>query len=444
MDNIEQLIVSHKMIKKNDIIGVAVSGGMDSMALLDVLYKLQDKLDFEVVALTVDHCLRETSASDVFFVMNYCKERGIRAYKFKVDVKTLAVENNKSIETMAREARYGVFKSLIQKGIVDKIALAHHMEDQAETVLLHLLRGSGINGASAMDYISEGIYIRPMLKTSKNEIKRYINFYDIPYVQDETNFDSEFSRNYLRNQVMPLILQRWPNAISALNNFAKICKEDNEFINSQISDEVIFVENKKTVKIPTTYLTSSPAISSRIVFKAMEKIGVLKDIERKHIDLIRALAISGHNGSKIKLPMAVSAMKEYDFVTISNEEKEKRTESWQFKNGSFVVPKFGKIVVNKVDKCDFTTNNLYIDAKKLPKGCEWRYRKDGDIITKFGGGTQKLKTYLSQKKIPLRLRDDIPVLAYLNEVYVVPGVGISDKVKVEDVCVACCSISVEK
>ena len=119
MENIESLIESQKLIKRGERIAVAVSGGMDSMALLNQLYKLKDKFDFDLVAVTVDHCLRETSASDAFFVVNYCKELGIRAYKFKVDVKKLAIENNQSLETAAREARYGIFKSLIKKDIVD-------------------------------------------------------------------------------------------------------------------------------------------------------------------------------------------------------------------------------------------------------------------------------------------------------------------------------------
>ena len=432
MENIENLIVAKKMINPGDTIGVGVSGGIDSMALLDILSRLREKLDFQIVAITVDHCLRETSASDVFFVMNYCKENGIRAYKFKVDVNKLAAENNQSLETAARDARYNIFKSLVQKGIVDKIAVAHHMEDQAETVLLHILRGAGVQGAKGMDYITDKVIIRPLLKTSKNDIIKHINFYDIPYVQDETNFESEFSRNYLRNEVFPILLKKWPNAVMALNNFASACKEDDAFIKSQVLENAIFVESKKTVKIPTSYFYNSTALSTRMIFKALQKIGVEKDIERKHIDIIHALAISGHNGTKVKLPMSVTALKEYDFVTLTNEEKEKKVSSWVFKCGSFIVDNFGKVVVKKAKDKEIKEGELIIDGKKLPNGVEWRYRKEGDFIVKFGGGTQKLKTYLSQKKVPLRLRDDIPVLAYLNEVYAVADIGISEKVKVDD------------
>lgn len=432
MENIEKLIIRDKLIKPGDRIGVAVSGGMDSMALLHYLNELKDKMEFDLIAITVDHCLRDASASDAFFVVNQCKEMGIRAYKFKIDVKSLAEESGASLETAARDARYGVFKSLVQKDVVDKIALAHHMEDQAETVLLHILRGSGLVGARGMETMSDGIYIRPMLKTTKNEIKKYINFNEIEYVEDETNKDSEFSRNFIRNKVMPLINQKWPNATIALNNFASSCKEDDDFIQSQIQSEAIFMESNKIAKIPTSYFINSEALTSRIIFKAIKQIGVNKDIERKHIDLIRALAISGQVGNRIKLPMNITVLKEYDFITISNEEKEKKIGSWEFKSGNIKIAGFGEIQVKKTKEIEIKENELIIDAKKVPAKVEWRYMQEGDFITKLGGGTQKLKTYFMQHKISARMRENIPVLASGSEILVVPKIGISENVKIDE------------
>ena len=196
MEHVLENIKNFNLIKKGDTIGVAVSGGKDSMALLHFLSALQLDLDFEVVAIHIDHSLRPSSAQDAFFVMNYCKKNHIRAYKFKVDVKALAEKSGNSIETEAREARYGVFESLIKKGIVDKIALAHHAEDQAETILLHLFRGSGLSGARGMDIKKKDIYIRPMLQTRKSDIVRYIDDYEIPFVEDETNSEDVYQRNF--------------------------------------------------------------------------------------------------------------------------------------------------------------------------------------------------------------------------------------------------------
>lgn len=432
MEHILENIKKLNLIKRGDTIGVAVSGGRDSMALLHYLSSLQNELDFEVVAIHVDHSLRETSGNDAMFVMNYCKRNHIRAYKFKIDVALLARQKNQSIETAAREARYGVFESLVKKGIIDKIALAHHAEDQAETILLHLLRGSGLSGARGMEYEKRGIFIRPMLETKRSEIQRYINDNDISFVEDETNKEDVYQRNYIRNKVMPMITARFPNAVEALNSFANSCKEDDNFISSQVMSEALILENSKTVKIPCACFIGASSLSSRLVFKALDMIGVYKDIERKHIELIKNLALSGQNGSKIKLPMDVSAHKEYDYVTLTNEQKEVKILNLEFKSGTFAVDGFGKLVIKKTNKPEINGETLIVDAKKLPKDVSWRFRQEGDVITKFGGGTQKLKTYLAQKKVPLRQRDCIPVLAHENEVYVVAGVGISEKVKIDE------------
>lgn len=432
MEHVLENIKNFNLIKKGDTIGVAVSGGKDSMALLHFLSALQLDLDFEVVAIHIDHSLRPSSAQDAFFVMNYCKKNHIRAYKFKVDVKALAEKSGNSIETEAREARYGVFESLIKKGIVDKIALAHHAEDQAETILLHLFRGSGLSGARGMDIKKKDIYIRPMLQTRKSDIVRYIDDYEIPFVEDETNSEDVYQRNFIRNKIIPLISSRFPNAIDALNAFADSCKEDDDFISNLVVSDLLIVDDSKTVRIPCAYFINPPSLTSRLIFKAMKAINVNKDIEKKHIDLIKNLAVNGQNGSKLKLPMDVSVYKDYDFLTISNEEKERKVLNNKFKCGTFEVENFGKVKVSKAKTYDIVEDELLIDGKKLPSDAVWRYRNEGDVITKFGGGTQKLKTYLSQKKIPLRLRDFVPVLASGNEIFVVAGAGISEKVKIDD------------
>lgn len=432
MEKILESIKKHKLIKPGETIGVAVSGGQDSMALLNYLANLQHEMDFEVVAIHVDHSLRDNSMQDALFVINYCKKHHIRAYKFKIDVKQLAEEKGQSIETAAREARYGVFESLIKKGIVDRVALAHHAEDQAETILLHLLRGSGLSGARGMEYEKRGMFVRPMLRTRKKSIMAYINDNEIPYVEDETNSEDVYQRNFIRNKIMPLISTRFPGAIDAINSFAKACKEDDDYIQTQVVTDALIHESEKVVKIPCATFLSSPSISSRLVFKALEMIGVFKDIERKHIEIIKNFALSSQNGARIKLPMDVSVHKEYDFLTLTNEQKEKVSMNVKFKCGTFDVENYGKVSIKRATELKINENELIIDSKKLPKDAFWRFKREGDQITKFGGGTQKLKTYMLQKKIPLRQRDFVPVLALGSEIYAVAGYGISEKVKIDE------------
>lgn len=431
MITIDEFIKENKLFKAGEVVGVGCSGGSDSLALLHYLAKHQEKLDIEVVAIHVDHQIRENSWADAEFVKERAQELGIRFYKFRVDVPKHAKEKGLGIEEAAREARYGVFKTLVNKGVVDKIALAHHMQDQAETILMHIFRGSGLAGAKGMSAISNKIYVRPMLNTSKSEIFDYLSENRLEYCEDSTNEDNTYNRNFVRNVILKEVSLRWPNAINSIVNFGKAVKEDDEYINKQVYDDAVIVEDR-AVKIPTSYFLYDMAIASRIIFRALKNIGVNKDIERKHINLIEELAIKGENGKKITLPFNILAIKEYDYVTIYNKQKEEVSFEAEFKCGEFDVTNFGKLVVKRVKDFD-NLDGLLIDYRKVPKDAVWRFRQDGDVFTKFGGGTKKLKAFLIDKKVPARLRDFLPVLASGNEVYVVAGVEISEKVKVENV-----------
>ena len=429
MENIKKTIVENKLFKEGDVVGVAVSGGKDSMALLHYLKSICYDIGFEIVAITVDHSLREESASDAMFVSDYCKQNRIRCYKFRVDVATLAKEKGLSLESAAREARYGVFDSLIKKNIVDKIALAHHVSDQAETVLLHLLRGSGIAGMKGMQ-LTRDVYVRPMLNTTQKAIVDYINDNDIPYVEDKTNAESEFARNYIRNQVMPVLLKKFPNAIDSLLSFSRLATQDDEYISAQVPSDA-FIVNGKTVSIPLTYFIYAKPIVSRMIFKALASIGVTKDVESKHIDAICELVASSENGKKIELPNKIVASKEYDYLTLSNKQKEIITLNQEFKVGETQIKGVGTIYVKRT-KQRAEDGALYIDSKQVPKNAVWRFRENGDVFEKFGGGTKKLKSYLIDIKIPQRLRTNLPVLVSENEVLVIAGVEISNKVKITE------------
>ena len=440
MDKILDFIKANKLVKKGDVVGVGVSGGVDSMCLLHYLNSVKDILDIDVVGIHINHGIREESYDEAKFVLDKCKEMGVRVYKFTIDSNKIAKEKKVSLETGAREGRYGVFEALVKKDIVDKIALAHHMSDQAETILMHLFRGAGIKGAKGMEPIRDGIYIRPMLNISKEEILEYASLNNIEYVEDASNNDNSYSRNYMRNVVMKDILARWPNAIEAINNFSRTVCEDDDYIDANIDLNSLVVDDK-VVQLPCSVFRLHSAVYSRLVFKALSIIGVKKDIERKHIEIIKDLALNLDNGKKVKLPLDVSVRKEYGFLTFENVFVEKPVLRKPNKCFSFDVENFGTVTIKRV-KTDDLSNGLYFDYRKVPKDAYWRFREDGDVFEKFGGGTKKLKSIFIDKKIPLRKRDYIPVLASGNEVYVIAGVAISEKVKVEDVP-TCYRVTVE-
>lgn len=432
MKSIEKTIKKYELIQKGDKVGVAVSGGKDSMCLLHYLNSISKTLGFECVAITVDHSLRETSAQDAFFVVNYCNKNNIKVFSYKVDAKRLSQEKGLTIEAAARECRFRIFKALINKKVVNKIALGHHMQDQAETILLHIFRGSGLTGASGMDVVRDGVYLRPLLNTSKSEIMAYINTNDIPYVDDETNSDNDFSRNYIRNMIMPLIRNRWKNADSAICTFGELCKLDDDYIYSTLDDRGVVVEGAGVVKIPLNYFSYPIAAINRILRKALKGIGIISDIERKHLKIINSLALEAENGARITLPNKLSVIKEYNYITITNKNFTPEPKTWALERGKIDIPNFGVIDASVTRKLDIQNYSHVIDYNSVPKNAIWRYRKDGDVFEKFGGGTKSLSDYLIDQKIPARLRKYIPVLASGNEILVIAGVEISNKVKITE------------
>lgn len=430
MENILKNIKKRQMLRYGDRVAVACSGGKDSMCLLNFLWSHRDELGITVCAVNVDHGIRENSANDSEFVINYCQKNGIKVYSFKVNAKQFAEDKKLTLEQGARECRYRVFKSLINKNLVDKIALAHHLQDQAETILLNIFRGTGIGGASGMDYVRDDIYIRPMLDTSKASISAYIESNDIPYVEDETNDNSEYNRNYIRNQIMPLIRNRWQNADSAIVSFGANCREDDSYIESTISSDALLVEDG-IARVYINYFINPASYTYRLILRALKAINMNTNIEKKHLKMICNMALESENGTKISLPNGLTVIKEYNFVTFTNRNIKPSNKAYPFTKGKLDISNFGLIETNIVKKFKVGDFTHLIDATKLPKDAIWRFRKDGDVFEKFGGGTNSLSDYLIDKKIPLRLRNLTPVLASGSEIYIIAGVEISDKVKVD-------------
>lgn len=432
MEKVLSFIEESKFFPAGSVVGVGVSGGSDSMALLHFLNKNKAKLDIDVVAINVIHGTREADEAEAIFVEDYCRENHIRFYKFRVEAAILAKQNGLTLEEACRETRYGVFDSLRKRGIVDFVCLAHHQRDQAETILMHILRGSGIKGAGGMEYVRDNFYVRPFLDLPKDELMQYVYENDIPYLEDETNSDNTISRNLIRNVVMPELRKVWANVDSTLCNFGKTCKEDDKTIRSMINfDAVLYGED--LVKIPLTYFVYGNSQVFRLIDDCLTRLGVTQNIERKHFLLICDLAKFGDNGAKINLPENVDVYKEYDYLTITHKKpKIQLNVEWDFKIGSIKFGDYGKLTVKRTKTPELQAGYLLIDIDKVPNGAVWRVRKEGDFIEKFGGGTRKLKSYLNDKKVPARIRDYLPVLAVGSEVLAVAGVDISENLKVTD------------
>ena len=231
---------------------------------------------------------------------------------------------------------------------------------------------------------------------------------------------------------MPLIRSKWNNADQNISSFGEIARQDDEYIYSTINDDRIEKEDISTIKIPLSYFIYPEPVLNRLILRALKNIKVNKDLEKKHLSAIVNLAHNQDNGTKLNLPNKLSAIKEYDFITFTNALVEPEPLEIPFSLGKIDIPNFGVIETEKIRKNNDTPFDHFIDVKKLPKKAVWRFKEEGDVFTKFGGGTKSLSDYLIDIKVPQRLRKTLPVLAVDNEVLIVAGYQISDKLKTDD------------
>lgn len=427
--NLNKLLKIAHCDNQNVTIGVALSGGRDSVALLHALLCANAK----VVAINVEHGIRgEDSVRDSEFSKRLCEKLCVPFFGFSVDAPAFSKENGYTLEQGARVLRYEIFDRMLNEKKCDYIALAHHLDDQVETVFMRILRGTGLNGLAGMREVN-GRYIRPLLPYTREDINAYIEKNQLEYVEDITNLDTAYTRNFLRSEIARL-KERFPSLCESIARLCKNAQEENDLINSFVPG--IYVNDGEAM-VGIAELENSPtSIAKRLVMKAVNALGVYQDIEDRHFALIFDL-IDGENGKYICLPHELMAHKEDGSIVFSKRVERDCKQPTPFTLGE--NEQYGLIATNisreQFDKewmAERENGTLYFDGDKLPKDTVVRQRKDGDSILKFGGGRKSLGDFLTDKKIPQRKRDSIAVIACENEIYAVLGVEISALVKIDE------------
>lgn len=409
---------------KFKVIGIAVSGGIDSMALLHYAFYNRKTLNISPVCINVEHGIRgEESVNDSLFVKNFCVKHDIPFYGYSVDCLTFSKENKLSVEQGARVLRYNCFSEAISSGKCEAIATAHHQRDNVETVLFNMFRGAGLSGLRGIGEYENKI-VRPLLFTDKADIEEYVKQNDIDYVTDETNGNTDYTRNYIRLEVLPVIKKVFPEAERSVSRLIKTVCEDDDYLND-LAEKTLIV-NKGSVKIP---LDTEKPIFCRAVIKALKILGLDKDWEKVHTESAFAL-IKNKNGASVNLPKNIVAVREYDGVVLY---KTAPTDNlflpfkdgvYQIRNERYSVKTVSALGVDLKD-------GIYLDKNKVPENAVIRYKRKGDTFTKINGGTKKLSDFFTDKKIPKRLRDGVPLVASDNEVLAVFDLTVSEKVKAD-------------
>lgn len=422
-------------------IGVALSGGRDSVALAYALKKAR----VDLIAINVEHGIRgENSLKDSKFVADFCKKYDIPLLAYSVDAPSFCKQNGYTLEQGARFLRYEIFDRVLDEGKCDFIALAHHADDQAETVFMRIIRGTGVKGLCGMKEVS-GRYIRPLLGCQREDINAFIEQNGLEFVEDETNSDTAYTRNFLRAELAK-IKQKFPSFCTSVSRLCQNATEVCDYLDKNTPD--LRLENGE-IKADIS-LFDDVVIAKQIVTKAANMLGVFQDIEQRHFPLVIELA-KGQNGKRIELAHGIVAHKDGNFLVFSKAEKEDLLKENADEEDDFFDGKHEKFGV-KIDKIQVDCNKnslekliensknqprstldrvLYIDACKLKNGTVIRRIRQGDFIKKFGGGSKSVGDFLTDNKVPLRKRDGIVVAAKGSEVFAIFGVEISSEVKLD-------------
>lgn len=416
-DQADALIREYEMLPPGTKVLCAVSGGADSMCLL---HMLSQREDISVVAAHYNHQLRGAESDrDEQFVRELCGKWGIPLMVGRGDVKAFARKEKRSTEEAGRILRYGFLVQTAEAEGCHRIATAHNADDNAETMLLSLVRGTGLTGLTGIPFRRENI-VRPLLGMTRREILHYLEQHHIPHREDSSNRDERYARNKLRVKVMPVLRHLNPQTAEHMANTAAQLAEIDRYLDENAG---VFLsqaqESPGRVSLPTEVLFQAPKVlQPRIIFQLLDRLGVgRKDLRSVHLEAILSLS----PGGSLDLPHGLTARREYDKLILTCLAPPGPLAPMALHEGENPVPGTGWTVV--------------LSASPWP-GLTVRSRQTGDELTLPSGHRRSLKRLFIDKKIPRLERDTLPVVADGEGVLAVadlgpnPGHSRSHKVKI--------------
>ncbi|MHC1785477.1 MAG: tRNA lysidine(34) synthetase TilS [Christensenellales bacterium] len=382
---------------------LGLSGGADSVALLHLLSALARESGCALICVHVHHGLRAAADAEADFVVALCREMGI-----PLMVKRVTVSEQGSVEAAAREARYRAFSQAMQEADCRVIALAHHADDQAETLMLHLMHGSGPGGMAGMSKFSQGIW-RPLLAVRRDDLRAYLEANHLSWREDESNADTDHLRNAIRHKLMPIMREMSPAAVGSLGRTAAILRDEEDYWEDLSSS---WLWRHAAFGPPCSFLLIAPWLD-------------LHPAARRRI--LRAWCLKNGVALDYRQTLRLQALAEQPSRTIGNLPGQARA---LLTNGRLYLLKAGpaaRLPLGKlVDAWDAAADApmASFDAGRCA-GALLRYRRSGDRISPLGaGGSQKLREYMIDHKIDQPLRDSWPLLCRGDEVLWVIGVGM--------------------
>ena len=462
----------HQMFQKGDRVVLGVSGGADSVCLLFVLLALRKEWDLKLYVVHVNHGIRPDAGQDLQYVKQLCTEHALPFFPVEREIPALAAQLGISEEEAGRRARYEAFAEVLQSQKADKIAVAHNANDRAETMLFHLLRGTGLTGLGSIRPVREQI-VRPLLCLEREEIEGYLAQRQLAYRHDSTNDSDDYTRNKIRHHMLKYAKEEIVGGcVGNMNRTADILAETENYIEEQINaarkDCVTALwgqgatleadAGNKGYRIDCEkFYRLHSMLQKRLLLQLLKELSPMhKDIAAVHVEDVQSLFLQTGNRC-IHLPYEIRAYREYDGVILdrcAKEASERQAQVWEpvtidpKKPGAqeLIFPVGGnhKLVLRVISvaregiNCKDIPQNQYtkwFDYDKIKECLMFRTRRSGDYLcirSPKGMQHKKLKDYMIGEKIPQRYRDEIPLLAAGSHVLWLVGYRISEYFKIEE------------
>lgn len=438
MERIYRFITENKLLDKNDTVLAAVSGGPDSLLMLRALADLRAKYNLTLTVIHINHRLRgETADREAAYVAEICALWQIPCRIVQRDVAEYAITHHLSEEAAGHEVRYQVFREEMARLNADKLALGHHLNDRAESVLMHILKGCSPAGLVVLQAKQEKI-IRPLLDFPKEEILNLCAAENIPYCTDSTNFETICLRNQLRLELLPYLRLKYnPEIDQALVRLSALAADDEDYFNKETDKslhECAQISNDKAEIMLEIWCKYHIAIKRRILQSVWQKISGAQKLSYAQIEQILKLAEENCGEKKLALSGGWQIVKHYDKLFMQKVQKpndEDYDYLWRWHDADLTLPT-GVLRCTVVDTMSTDANfyQAFVDADKLSVTLGVRNRRAGDRMRPLGTGEKKLKDILIDKKIPLSLRDRLPLVISEGKIVWMAGIAVSEEFKV--------------
>jgi tRNA(Ile)-lysidine synthase len=439
---VKDTISRYRMIEPGDKVIIALSGGPDSVTLLDIMDSISKELDISLVVAHFNHGLRDTEdEAETRLVRDISESMGLSIEIQKASHLTI---NDSSIEEKAREARYRFLESVMEKHGAQKIAMGHNLNDQAETVLMRILRGSGPSGLAGIPPVRDGRIIRPLIGIKREEIMSYLKERELKYAIDSSNRDTKYLRNRIRIELLPMMLDYQPQLIDQLSRLSNIIRDEDSYMESMALDWIKREVEEYTKGHVSLQLSSfkvlPPPFRNRVARSLLKQIGSdLRRIEYDHIISVSNLVDSENPQSIIDLPNGIIVRKTYDRLSFVLGAED------AFQEYSFTIKAPGTFHLNTIGRTikfeeleggmdgikDASNTRAYLDATKIHFPLIIRNFRPGDRFVPLGmKGHKKVKDFFIDMKIPAMERSMAPILTSEDTLVWICGYRIDDRFKV--------------